>query len=976
MRSFCFPKKYISKNQIKALVTGLLCASLVFDGTGAMAAPAAGPSKTASAQTVWSVNRVASLSVGSYCTIAQKFDNNSVLTLARNVKGEYSLAVDFSSPMLKDGTSQTLKLQAGTAKAESFHITPKSQQIAVLPLGKNNQFIKNLQNSSSLKISVADHAVGYQLKKFKEGHDNLLNCVTALGDVTKPLENKGNQSVVGSSTKPDSKAEQAAVDPVKDDTKSLDKIAAQGVSVEGLLAAKPTPAAQSLALASAPDFDKEKLANIEPAAQESMPTQSAKKAEILSSSTMGAPASPNLSSEQIKRLDRENEDLRSKLSELQATQAKAQDQLAQAVSDAHQGKYKTQIRDLTAQIERLQSEKKELKDGFEKLQKDNEAKQLKQVGGNWDLEQATKRYQESQREIRRLGARIEEEQLKCEAEKKQVESMLFDPEITQTSQISKLNSLKDQLQEKETKISELQKQIAQFDQNNAQAKSAIQESDLMRTKLAATEKRLNEAVTAREDAEKDLLSLKQGQEKAGSDSVQKISELQKNLESSTARIEKLEADIASAQDVNHKNEVEQKNQLAKIATLEQELAKKNGDLAQINEKLGKSDVQQNQLIAAQTGIAKAELEKKEHLEKIAQLEQDLAKKNGDLAQATQKLKENEEVQVKLAAAQAVISKNDAQDSAKLSQISSLEAVVAKKNEEIVQLQDRLAMVEKNANLSMESQRQAAADAKNAQSEQDRLLSSLKDDLAARSAELREAESRLYEANTKNADQQKNIASLTNQVAQAQKLANDYAAKAASVQPSYGTEAAPAQAAANQPIIKQPLTNQVVAAAPMPVPATPAPTSSPQYPSADDYARLMGEAGIQLVNGVQDNSGASAASGRSAHQYNWKTQQLDGKLISYQVSNRSEFDREVRAYLDQSKKSCSGDFAAAPSDAQVSGVETAQAYEIACVQNNDTRSAALLFTYQNGIYSLISYEGKAEFMSLAMDARDKMTKLIR
>lgn len=919
MRSFCFPKKYISKNQIKALVTGLLCASLVFDGTGAMAAPAAGPSKTASAQTVWSVNRVASLSVGSYCTIAQKFDNNSVLTLARNVKGEYSLAVDFSSPMLKDGTSQTLKLQAGTAKAESFHITPKSQQIAVLPLGKNNQFIKNLQNSSSLKISVADHAVGYQLKKFKEGHDNLLNCVTALGDVTKPLENKGNQSVVGSSTKPDSKAEQAAVDPVKDDTKSLDKIAAQGVSVEGLLAAKPTPAAQSLALASAPDFDKEKLANIEPAAQESMPTQSAKKAEILSSSTMGAPASPNLSSEQIKRLDRENEDLRSKLSELQATQAKAQDQLAQAVSDAHQGKYKTQIRDLTAQIERLQSEKKELKDGFEKLQKDNEAKQLKQVGGNWDLEQATKRYQESQREIRRLGARIEEEQLKCEAEKKQVESMLFDPEITQTSQISKLNSLKDQLQEKETKISELQKQIAQFDQNGSQAKSAIQESDLMRTKLAETEKRLNEAVSAREDAEKNLLSLKQGQEKAGSDSVQKISELQKNLETSAARIEKLEADVSAAQDVNNKNEIAQKNQLAKISSLEQELAKKNGDLAQ----------------------------------------------------ADQKLRENEDAQVKLAAAQAIISKNDAQDSAKLSQISSLEAVVAKKNEEIVQLQDRLAMVEKNANLSMESQRQAAADAKNVQSEQDRLMSSLKEDLAARSAELREAEARLYDANIKNAEQQKNIASLTNQVAQAQKLANDYAARAASVQPSYGTEAAPAQAAANQP-----LANQVVSAVPAPVPATPAPTFSPQYPSADDYARLMGEAGIQLVSGVQDNSEASAANGRSAHQYNWKTQQLDGKLISYQVSNRSEFDQEVRAYLDQSKKSCSGDFAAAPSDAQVSGVESAQAYEIACVQNNGTRSAALLFTYQNGIYSLISYEGKAEFMSLAMDARDKMTKLIR
>ena len=163
-------------------------------------------------------------------------------------------------------------------------------------------------------------------------------------------------------------------------------------------------------------------------------------------------------------------ELQKRLSELQAENATLKTKLADAsdltpmpsaapvapLSATEQDSLRGQLRDLRGQLEIVESENAGLKKQIETIQRDGETRQMKVAGGNWDLEQATRRYQESQREIRRLGALLEEDRAKCKQEKKDIEYMLFDPEVAKPAQISMLTNLEDQVAAKDAKISELE----------------------------------------------------------------------------------------------------------------------------------------------------------------------------------------------------------------------------------------------------------------------------------------------------------------------------------------------------------------------------------------------------------------------------------------------------------------------------------------------------------------------------------------
>ncbi len=65
--------------------------------------------------------------------------------------------------------------------------------------------------------------------------------------------------------------------------------------------------------------------------------------------------------------------------------------------------------------------------------------------GDWDLEKATHRYNEAEREIRRLGMLLEQQRTGHRAEKVQLEQMLFDPAVTDKQQRRRLVELESKL---------------------------------------------------------------------------------------------------------------------------------------------------------------------------------------------------------------------------------------------------------------------------------------------------------------------------------------------------------------------------------------------------------------------------------------------------------------------------------------------------------------------------------------------------
>ena len=97
---------------------------------------------------------------------------------------------------------------------------------------------------------------------------------------------------------------------------------------------------------------------------------------------------------------------------------------------------------------------KELNDSL----KESEQERLSISSENWNLERATMRYNEAERQITRLGRELQNERAQCSLEKKKLEAMLFDPEVTNQQQIARLTELEQQLAAAKAQIEALQRQ--------------------------------------------------------------------------------------------------------------------------------------------------------------------------------------------------------------------------------------------------------------------------------------------------------------------------------------------------------------------------------------------------------------------------------------------------------------------------------------------------------------------------------------
>ena len=71
---------------------------------------------------------------------------------------------------------------------------------------------------------------------------------------------------------------------------------------------------------------------------------------------------------------------------------------------------------------------------------------------NWNLERATARYNEAERQIKRLGEQLQRERALRATEKKDLEAQLFDPKITDQQQQARLAELEQKLDEAESRL--------------------------------------------------------------------------------------------------------------------------------------------------------------------------------------------------------------------------------------------------------------------------------------------------------------------------------------------------------------------------------------------------------------------------------------------------------------------------------------------------------------------------------------------
>lgn len=130
--------------------------------------------------TQWAVNKVETSSDGNgYCAVARRFRPNTILTFARNSGNEASFALDFQQPRFRQAQGMEVMLDPGAGQQRAFEVFPVSNQAFVIRLGQDDEFFEALGKTGFLRVAFGDKAYHFDLSDIDTGQAKLATCVAS-----------------------------------------------------------------------------------------------------------------------------------------------------------------------------------------------------------------------------------------------------------------------------------------------------------------------------------------------------------------------------------------------------------------------------------------------------------------------------------------------------------------------------------------------------------------------------------------------------------------------------------------------------------------------------------------------------------------------------------------------------------------------------------------------------------------------------
>lgn len=138
----------------------------------------------------WSVSRIAPKRAGSdpYCAMARRFDGGIVLTIARNIREESSIALDFQKDTLDKEKSYYVTIDPGSRQKRSFEVRPVSGRAVVIRMGRDEDFGRAFSSSGELNVVFADRKYSFLVDDILQGEKELGDCLA--GFEAPPVEEK------------------------------------------------------------------------------------------------------------------------------------------------------------------------------------------------------------------------------------------------------------------------------------------------------------------------------------------------------------------------------------------------------------------------------------------------------------------------------------------------------------------------------------------------------------------------------------------------------------------------------------------------------------------------------------------------------------------------------------------------------------------------------------------------------------------
>lgn len=144
----------------------------------------------------------------------------------------------------------------------------------------------------------------------------------------------------------------------------------------------------------------------------------------------------------VAALKEEIAELEGKLSDVETERGSLEGKVAQMSGSEDMAKM---VETLQRDLDDVTSERDRLDDRLRQVMRDHEEQRMRMSSSSWDLEKSTQRFNEAEREIARLGTKLDQANARCEREKKEIELLLFDPEIAKQAQIDKFKQLKQEV---------------------------------------------------------------------------------------------------------------------------------------------------------------------------------------------------------------------------------------------------------------------------------------------------------------------------------------------------------------------------------------------------------------------------------------------------------------------------------------------------------------------------------------------------
>lgn len=932
--------------QRKYLFSALACLLLSVQAQTAGAAQAPAELKATAG---WSVSRAADDKGAPYCTLSRPYSDNSVLSFARNVREEYSVAFDFQKSTLDTDTPYAVTLQPGLGQLRAFEILPASARALVVRLGFDEGFIDALAESGALKVQVAEKRYSYTIDDFAAGLNDLQACLqneqadagegTPLDPVEAKIKEQDIKLLADATTKKDAAAVQEeshspsldllAMEPAAGgDFKARKMTAAPALpaaeveiaAVEPVVPPAPAPAKPAAKDAPLP-VDSEALLKAEeksalPAksktkSEEARPSEAAASAQHTPPEESPAPKAQKISSEEYRilanarNLEQQNAELRRKndtllkelAQSLSARDEKAREEITQSMKRAAE---------LESKLSAAQEDNKALSAKLEDALLVKEDAAMKQAQGNQTMEQLTARLNEAERTAQRTAQDLERERTSCTVKTAKLEEMLFDPVVTDKAQQDRLTTLEQELKLAQEKLNSSQGAV---DQRVAEMRKQVEEQGKAQT--AELQQKIS-------SLEAELHTAKEREGQAQQSNTQ-LTLAQTDLSLARANLAKVQSDLLTAQ--------------GEAASAQQKVAALNTEVAALKLEQAKPDpapALQQKISTLEGTLAAVNVEKKALEDQNTVMSAELSKLRihaGEI-QASEAGRAD-----RLASLQIENERLKHQLGLKEKESSVFRNETAKLQQELSQTQSRL----------------YAADAKAAQNTSGQ--ETLKSEVQALRSQVHAMERQHKDTISKLQSDRYALEQALARTAPAAAASTPLVAPVAaapSVAPQQVYEAAVAPAPAPQTNIYESVAK---------APAVKAPVTPPAF-TQQSLEAMLSNAGI-AAEGLRR---VSATNTQEA--FAWTAGGLKGRGI---VQQTSSFVQAVDTYIASLKQSCGGDFASIPTQEG----RGRSSYEIACITPQESRSSSVLFFEKEGRFIALSHETDAADMDVAMDARDRL-----